>query len=114
MMAAMTAATLVVIVVLGVACMPLRALWDPSVKGQCLPLNTVYIVSYVQSAFTIVIDFGLTLTPAIVLWNVRIQRGRKSFIIFLMSLGLTATVTNALRNAYVPTLTSPDFTCELS
>ncbi|KAB8215447.1 hypothetical protein BDV33DRAFT_227577 [Aspergillus novoparasiticus] len=81
---------------------------DKDVPGTCLPPKSVYSVAYVQSGFTIVIDRCLTSAPVITLWDVKIKRGRKTLICGLMSLGLVATVSNALRNAYQGGLTAPD------
>jgi len=111
LMGFMTMATIAVIVVLSVSCRPLRKLWEPEIAGTCIPLTTVYCVAHVQSGFTIVIDLCLTSAPIIILWNVKIERGRKTFICFLMSLGLIATISNALRNYFQKELTSKDFTC---
>ena len=108
----MTLATLAVIVVLSVSCRPLEKLWTPELSGSCIPLKTVYICAYVQSGFTIVVDLCLTVSPIIILWNVQVKRGRKSFICFLMSLGLIATISNALRNDFQKQLTSKDMPCK--
>jgi hypothetical protein len=112
LMGFMTLATLAVIIVLSVSCMPLKKLWNPSVPGTCLDLTTVYYVAYVQSGFTIIIDLCLTAAPIVILWNVKIQRGRKSLICCLMGLGLVATISNALRNDFQTELTSSDMTCK--
>lgn len=111
-MTLMTLATIAVIVVLSVSCIPLRKLWEPETPGSCLKLTTVYNVAYVQSAFTIVTDLSLTAAPVFILWNVRITRRRKIQVCLLMSLGLLATVSNALRNDFQSGLTEKDFTCE--
>lgn len=110
LMVLMFLATLICIIGLSISCIPLEALWNPAIKGKCLPLQTVYIVSYVQSAFTIITDLCFTVSPIAILWNVQIRKGRKVLICFLMSLGLVATISNALRNVFVPDLTSPDLT----
>ena len=114
LMVLMSLATFAVIVVLSVSCIPLKALWTPSLKAHasCLPLTTVYNVAYVQSGFTIVIDLCLTISPIVILWNVRIKTWKKVRICILMSLGLIATLSNALRNAFQPGLTSKDPTCK--
>ncbi|KAG8414396.1 hypothetical protein J3459_014783 [Metarhizium acridum] len=114
LMALMTLATIVVIVVLSVSCIPLQRLWDKHVAGICIPLVTVYNVAYVQSGFTIVIDLCLTTAPVLILWNVKVKRGRKTFICLLMSLGLIATVSNALRNYFQNGLTTPDMTYDMT
>ncbi|MCJ1283108.1 hypothetical protein MMC26_002435 [Xylographa opegraphella] len=103
-------ATLATIIVLCLSCIPLDALWDPSVHGKCLPLTTVYIVARIQSAFAVATDLLLTVSPIAILWRVRIKRGKKIRICSLMSLGLVATFSNALRNLFQPELTDPDFT----
>ena len=115
LMAFMSLATLAVIIVLSISCVPLKALWTPSIQGEakCLPLKSVYTVAYVQSGFTIVTDLCLTISPIVVLWNVRIKTWAKVRICLLMSLGLIATISNALRNAFQPALTGDDYTCEL-
>ncbi|PFH59145.1 hypothetical protein XA68_12765 [Ophiocordyceps unilateralis] len=114
LMVLMTLATIAVIVVLSVSCVPLEKLWNHHVPGTCLPLATVYYVAYVQSGFTIVIDLCLTASPVIILWNVKIEKGRKTLICLLMSLGLIATISNALRNAFQKQLTSEDMTYDIT
>ncbi|KAK6823068.1 hypothetical protein RU639_005937 [Aspergillus parasiticus] len=104
----MTLATIGAVVILAVSCVPLERLRNKDVPGTCLPPKPVYSVAYVQSGFTIVIDRCLTSAPVIILWDVKIKRGRKTLIGGLMSLGLVATVSNALRNAYQGGLTAPD------
>lgn len=114
LMVLMSLATVAVIAVLSISCIPLRALWTPSLQpdAKCLPLRTVYNVAYVHSGFTIVIDLFLTLSPVVILWNVRIKTEKKIRICVLMSLGLVATISNALRNAFQSGLTSKDPTCK--
>ncbi|KAL8668764.1 MAG: hypothetical protein Q9168_006622 [Polycauliona sp. 1 TL-2023] len=114
LMVSMSLATLAVIISLSVSCIPLRALWTLSLQAhaKCLPLATVYNVAYVQSGFTIVIDLFLTVSPMVILWNVRIDTRKKIRICSLMSLGLIATISNALRNYFQKGLTSKDPTCE--
>ena len=116
LMALMSLATLAVIITLSVSCIPLKALWTPSLEphAKCLPLKTVYNVAYVQSGFTIVTDLLLTISPIVILWNVRIKTWKKIRICILMSLGLIATISNALRNYFQSGLTSKDPTCGLS
>lgn len=111
-MAFMFLATLAVVIVVSLTCIPLERLWTPSVKGRCLPRSTAYSVAYVQSGFCITIDLLLTASPIAVLWNVRIKRWRKIRICILMSLGLSATFCNAIRNYLQPELTADDFSCK--
>lgn len=95
LMVPMTLITIAIVIVLSMSCTPL---WSDSIPPVCVPVSGMYKTAYVQSALTIVVDLCLTSAPAIILWGVRIQRGRKLFICGLMSLGLVATVSNALRS----------------
>lgn len=91
-------------------CTPLEKLWNPSIKGHCISSNFFHVTTYVQSGFSIIADLFLTISPIVILWNVRISIRKKIAICGLMSLGLMATVANALRNAYIPTLSASDLT----
>ncbi|KAI0159976.1 hypothetical protein GGR52DRAFT_563791 [Hypoxylon sp. FL1284] len=102
--------TLVVVFTVLLQCIPLQALWTPAVKGRCISQNVPLTASYVQSAFAIITDLFLTVSPMVILWNIKISRSKKVGICGLMSLGLMATIANALRNAYIPNLTESDFT----
>ena len=108
----MTLATLAVIIMECLACIPMRKLWEPETPGKCLPQIKVYTVAYVHSGLTILTDGALTLSPILILWKVQMKRERKILVSFLMSLGLVATLTNALRNYYQKGLTTPDFPCK--
>ncbi|KAE8137529.1 hypothetical protein BDV38DRAFT_292996 [Aspergillus pseudotamarii] len=95
LMIPMTLITIAIIIVLSMSCTPL---WSDSIPPVCVPVTGMYTAAYAQSALTIVVDLCLTSAPAIILWGIRIQRGRKVFICGLMSLGLIATISNALRS----------------
>lgn len=114
LMILMTLATIAAIVVFSISCIPLAALWTPSLRShaKCFPMKAIYNVAYVQSAFTIVCDLFLTISPIVILWNVRIKTKKKVQICFLMSLGLIATISNVLRNPFQSGLTTKDATCK--
>jgi hypothetical protein len=112
MMTLMSMATITTIAVLGSTCAPLKKVWEPHTPGRCLDLAALYNVAYVQSALTIVIDLGLSLVPIYILWKIRIATSKKIYLCSLFSLGLIATISNAMRNAYTHTLTAKDFTCK--
>lgn len=105
--------TLVLDLVVLLQCVPLEALWTPTIEGRCIPQEVPLKFSYLQSAFAILADLFLTVSPMVILWNVRISWRKKIGIWVLMSLGLMATVANALRNAFIPNLSEADLTCML-
>ena len=113
LMTLMSMATIATIAVLGSACTPLKKMWKPHTPGKCLDLAALYNVAYVQSALTIVTDLCLSLVPVYILWSIKIATPKKIYVCSLFSLGLIATVSNAMRNAYTHTLTAEDFTCKL-
>ncbi|PQE18291.1 integral membrane protein [Rutstroemia sp. NJR-2017a WRK4] len=102
--------TIVLCFVVLLQCIPLVGLWTPMIPSHCIssqvPLNT----SYVQSGFAIITDVFLTASPIVILWKVQISSAKKLAICGLMSLGLMATVANALRNAFIPNLKESDIT----
>lgn len=103
--------TLVLCFIVGLQCIPLKALWTPTIKGKCMNQETPLKVSYVQSGFAIITDLFLSGSPIAILWKVQINLKKKVAICALMSLGLMATVANALRNVFIPNLTAKDETC---
>jgi len=115
MMSLTTAVTITLAILQLVHCIPLKALWTPSIHGRCIPSAQVYNFAYVQSGFNIVADLCLSVSPIVILWNVKISRKKKTLICGLMSLGLTATICSALRNPFTPELlASQDYTREHS
>ena len=60
----------------------------------------------------IVTNLALEMAPVTLQWDVQITLKRKIQVCFLMLLGLIATVSSVLRNAFQSGLTKPDFTCE--
>jgi len=106
--------TVILTFVVLLQCIPLRALWHPSLNGHCISAQTPLNVSYVQSGFAIIADIFLTASPIAILWNIRISLKRKVAICGLMSIGLVATIANALRNVYIPDLTESDISCMIT
>ncbi|OTA98543.1 hypothetical protein M426DRAFT_45973, partial [Hypoxylon sp. CI-4A] len=102
--------TLVVVFTVLLQCIPLSKFWTPSIDGHCISQNVPLTASYVQSAFAILTDLFLTVSPVVILWNIKINRRKKLGICGLMSLGLMATISNALRNVYIPNLIESDLT----
>lgn len=104
--------TMISVITVAVQCKPLEKHWKPDIKGHCISEDTPIITFYVQSGFAIVTDLFLTISPIVILWNVRISIRKKLAIWGLMSLGLMATISNALRNAYILVLKASDITRE--
>ena len=76
--------TLVQIVCGIVHCIPITALWDPTVPAYCINLDDVILVC---SAFNIATDVAILVIPMPELWNLRITRRQKLQMTFLFLLG---------------------------
>ncbi|MCJ1251755.1 hypothetical protein MMC30_008993 [Trapelia coarctata] len=108
-MVLMTSASLAGVVVVSVACVPLKKIWIPSIAGKCLPPDLV--PGYFQPLVALVTDIVLTVSPIAILWNVQISRERKVAICVIMSLGLSATIANIMKIVESPALEARDYTC---
>ena len=84
-------------------CRPLQAWWYPTVNAFCYMTSTLETAFYITISFAIMTDLFLTISPVVILWNIKITPSRKLGICLLMSLGLIATIANALRLIYIPT-----------
>lgn len=87
-------------------CKPVKYLWDPYVKGNCVPLKKLLPVGYLQGgsiptsiltknttnrsnlASAILTDLICSALPIIILWTVQTSRKRKIAICTLMGMGL--------------------------
>ncbi|KAF7874215.1 hypothetical protein EAF04_002887 [Stromatinia cepivora] len=100
--------TVVLCFIVLLQCIPLAGLWTPTLSSRCISAEIPLQTSYVQSGFAIITDIVLTASPIAILWKVRMTRRKKVAICGLMSLGLIATIANALRNAFIPDLVASD------
>ena len=106
----MTVVNLATALFLACQCFPLKKLWEPSLPGSCAPHNAVFIIGYIQSGFSAATDLFCTVSPVFVLWKTQIKTNKKIAVCALMSLGLAATICNAMRNLYYKNLQMVDYT----
>ena len=106
-MAFMFLATLALVIVVSLACIPLKKLGTPSVKGIRLPRSTAYNVAYVLSGYCIITDLSLIASSIVILWNVRIKTCKKVRLCILMALDRNATFCNVTRNYLQPNIQWP-------
>ncbi|KAM5356794.1 hypothetical protein ACJ41O_003440 [Fusarium nematophilum] len=66
-------------------CIPIQAVWDPSVKGKCIPHITN--MWYFNGIFNIVTDFAILAMPLPVLWRLQLPFAQKAFLTFVVGLG---------------------------
>ena len=79
-------------VTLALACRPIEAFWDATVKGDCL--NLVHF-TYFTNITNMITDVWIFLMPVPVIWHLQLQTKKKLLLCFIFSVGI----------AYVPSYT---------
>ncbi|TID15305.1 hypothetical protein E6O75_ATG08558 [Venturia nashicola] len=79
-------------------CKPINAAWTG--KGKCLPQTVIIGFSYGISALNIVIDFSVAIIPMFLLRTVQMQRRLKVVTVFILSLGILASIATTIRMPY--------------
>jgi hypothetical protein len=88
-----TTAALVILVAWGIAlvsflamiCLPIQALWDPSVQGRCMPFVPAFFAPAVINMIT---DFGIFLMPLPAVKQLQLPLKQKIILLFIFGLGL--------------------------
>ena len=83
LMTILTCYTLASIIVNLAQCIPLRSLWDPSRKGDCIDEVLIYKVVRIPNP---IIDLAMLILPLPVIWNLQMSRKQKTSVMatFLM------------------------------
>ncbi|EKD14281.1 uncharacterized protein L3040_008370 [Drepanopeziza brunnea f. sp. 'multigermtubi'] len=68
----------------GLQCRPIRAFWDRSIDGNCIPVNTFVITNQV---FNVIMDFVLLALPLPLIWNLRRSWQEKLALTGIFALG---------------------------
>ncbi|TAQ85467.1 hypothetical protein B7494_g6209 [Chlorociboria aeruginascens] len=82
------------------SCSPVDYNWkksDPTETGHCLMARTGERAAYAFSGITIFLDFLFAILPVFMLWNLKMSWQVKSSIMFILSLGVFATIANFIR-----------------
>lgn len=80
-------------------CTPMRSLWDSSVPGNCVDLNSAYLVSSVLNVAT---DVVILLLPIWLLWRLRVQWQQKMAVALALMPGGFVCAVSILRLASIP------------
>ncbi|KAH7112364.1 hypothetical protein EDB81DRAFT_670997 [Dactylonectria macrodidyma] len=78
-----------------IQCIPLKALWDPSIKGKCLQ-NTLSLW-YFNGVFNIVTDFAIIILPLPIYWKIQLPRAQKVYVMCIFGLGFFTVAVSILR-----------------
>ncbi|KAL5386659.1 hypothetical protein DPSP01_004023 [Paraphaeosphaeria sporulosa] len=94
-------------VTLILACRPIEAFWDTSVKATCLDL--VHF-TYFTNITNMVTDVWIFLMPVPVIWHLQLQTKKKLLLCFIFSIGIATCVVSAIRLTVVLGHGYADFT----
>lgn len=72
-------------VTLALACRPIEAFWDASVKGNCLNLVNF---TYFTNITNMITDVWIFLMPVPVIWHLQLQTKKKLLLCFIFSIGI--------------------------
>ncbi|KAI9792156.1 MAG: hypothetical protein M1816_002696 [Peltula sp. TS41687] len=106
-----TAVALAQFLILGLQCIPLKALWRDG-PGQCL---TQYAVFISTASMTIICDSLVLLIPLRIIWGLKMNPKRKLVLGFVLLIGAFAVITSVVRiTKMIPAVTKKDNTWYLS
>ena len=71
-------------ITLGLQCIPLEKVWDPTVAGHCINSNAFYKAG---SATDVVGDFAILFLPIPAVWDLQMPLKKKLGIISIFTLG---------------------------
>ncbi|KAF1918110.1 hypothetical protein BDU57DRAFT_187414 [Ampelomyces quisqualis] len=94
-------------VTLFLACRPLNAYWDATIKGQCLTMVTFVYFTNVSNLIT---DICIFLMPIPMIWHLQLQTKKKLLLSFIFCIGLATCVISSIRLTVVLGRGSADFT----
>ncbi|KAJ5363528.1 uncharacterized protein N7496_009241 [Penicillium cataractarum] len=82
------------VLIIGLQCIPLQALWDSSIKGTCMGSTQVFLAT---SVMTIICDSLILVLPIKIVWKLQVSLGRKITLLLIFCFGIFAIVTSILR-----------------
>ncbi|OCK73260.1 hypothetical protein K432DRAFT_448994 [Lepidopterella palustris CBS 459.81] len=92
-------------------CSPPRHFWDPSVTGTCKAPNVLSRATLGQNTINFITDLVFGLLPALVVYELQMNRNTKVSLAVILLLGNLAMVATAVRFKFVASLplSNPDF-----
>lgn len=67
-----------------IVCIPIHALWDPSVHGKCASLPKLYVA---DTSIAVITDTVILLAPIPLAWSMRLPFAKKVKIVLVMGIG---------------------------
>ncbi|KAF5020881.1 hypothetical protein F66182_7083 [Fusarium sp. NRRL 66182] len=99
-MLVMVVVTILALIFVFVNCQPFAATWNPAL-GTCQTTVTLQTVSYVVSAIQMVTDWTCAILPVFIVTNLQMNRRTKVSVIFILGLGIFASIATCVRMPYL-------------
>ncbi|KAJ5476151.1 hypothetical protein N7475_001880 [Penicillium sp. IBT 31633x] len=95
-------------------CQPLSYFWtrlamDDSIKGHCIDMDIIIIMTYVYSAFAALCDFTVGILPIFLVHKLHMKRQTKYAVMGILSMACIASSAVIVRMPFVETFGDPDF-----
>ena len=90
-------------------CLPIQALWDPTVSGTCINLITFFVAS---GAVNVAIDFAILVLPLPMIWSLEIERHHKYALSGVFLLGSFVVIVAIVRVVVMSQIAIVDITWE--
>ncbi|KAF4499897.1 integral membrane [Fusarium agapanthi] len=96
---------MVIVTVLALAfvfanCKPFSATWNPAL-GTCQKVISLQTVSYIVSAIQMATDWACAIIPFFIVAGLQMSRRRKTSVIAILSLGVSASIATCIRMPYL-------------
>ncbi|KKK12993.1 hypothetical protein ARAM_000915 [Aspergillus rambellii] len=100
--------------VLLLQCRPLAYFWtrtafDPNIKGSCISMDIIVVMTYIYSAFAALCDFTVGILPIFIVHKLHMRTKTKLAVIGILSMACIASSAVIIRIPYVRTFKDPDF-----
>ncbi|MCJ1423992.1 hypothetical protein MMC29_001879 [Sticta canariensis] len=98
------------IIVILVQCIPLKAAWNPNVKGKYGDSRLKFQVLYIENGFDAFTDLTCAVIPVYLFQRLQMNRRTKIALCCLMGLGAITAVCAVVKSVYTKDFHTPDYT----
>ncbi|KAK3985221.1 hypothetical protein QBC44DRAFT_405361, partial [Cladorrhinum sp. PSN332] len=95
-----------------IRCSPSSKIWNYRAAGTCWEPHVYPAYGMFAAGYSALTDIVLALLPWKIVWNLQMEQREKIGVALAMSLGVFAGATALVKTTVIPSLASPDFSCE--
>lgn len=78
-------------------CHPIAATWDPTIPGGKCDVDVLVAAAYFVSAMSLITDFSCAILPAVILWNLQMNKRTKVSVVTILGIGFLASSATFVR-----------------